>query len=564
MFNFLAQRLKRHLISVLLLLFAFVLIIGIWTLTLGQIVDTKNEFLKSGAHDAASFARAFQEHTERTIESADQAVEFLSYEYLKQGMKLDIPALLNSGVIHGDIFNLFTITDQSGDVILSSKPFARMNLADREHIRVHREQTVQGLFVSKPVLGRVSGKWSIQLTRRIDNPNGTLGGVVVVSMDPFYFTRLYESIQISPNSSVSLVGLDGIVRARRTNNKSEVGQNLAGTQVFRKLNDSDNGTFIANSAIDGRDRIYAYRKLNRYPLIVMVGVDIEDLMQAYLSMRDHALQQALLSTLAIVAFTLLLLTLIHRLMRSKEQAIAANAAKTQFLSTMSHELRTPLNGIIGYAELLQEDLPDNEHRSFAGYILDSGNHLLGLVNSVLHLNKIEAGKMELNLGSVDVQRLIAQAVNTHRASALVKGLAFEVRCAANLPATLVCDRVKTLQVLNNLLHNAIKFTHSGSVCLEAEYADGQLSFHVIDSGPGIPEDMREKVFEEFFQSDTGDSRASEGTGLGLAIVKKFVDLMGGTVSITASASGGARFTFRLPAILPAETHATDSRHAMAA
>lgn len=542
----LIEGLKRHYISALLCLFAAVLIGGIWSVTLDQLADAKRRFLQTGEHDAASFARVFQEHTDRTIESADQAVEFLAYEYLRKGARLNIAELVESGVILGDIFNLFTIVAPDGDVILSNKPFTPVNLADREHIRVHREGMARGLFVSKPVLGRVSGKWSIQLTRRISNPDGSLGGVVVVSMDPFYFTRLYEATQISEHSAVTLVGDDGIVRARRTGDKSEVGQDISGAEVFRKLRASPQGSFTTRSRIDGRERVYAYRKLATYPLIVLVGMDVEDLLQPYVPIRDHAVRQAALSTLAIVAFTVFLIILVRRLQKSREQAIHANEAKTQFLSNMSHELRTPLNGILGYAELLRDELPEGEQKSFAHCIHDSGTHLLSLVNSILQLNKIEAGQTDVNIGEENLRSLVERTVNAHRSSAMAKGLVLDLALDPGAPATFWCDGTKVMQVLHNLLHNAIKFTDSGSVRLEVEPRGDAILFSVSDTGPGIPAGMQAAVFDQFFQVDAGNSRANEGTGLGLAIVRELVLLMGGSVDVSSEAGKGTTFVVVLP------------------
>lgn len=542
------NRLKAAAPAILLCSFAAVLVGGVWSSTQRQIDDARERLLQTAARDASSLARLLEEHSVRTIQSADQAVQFLKYEYMEQGRKLDLAQMVRDGVILGDIFNLYSIVGPNGQLVLSDKPFTPMSVSDREHIRVHRERADVGLFVSKPVLGRLSQKWSIQLTRRIDGRNGEFGGVVVVSMDPFYFTRLYESARIGQHSSVALIGDDGIVRARRSGNSSEIGQDVTTSPLFAQMRDSARGIFIRNSIIDGRERVYAYRRLENYPLKVVVGIDTEDVLGSFEPLRRQLLEQAAGMTLTIAGFTLLLLLLIRRLVRSRAQALSASAAKSQFLSNMSHELRTPLNGILGYAELLRDDLPPGEHRTFARYIHESGEHLQSLVNQILQLNKIEAGRERLVLETVEVRAVVARAVNTHRSSALAKRLALDYSVGSAVPVQAQCDRMKLTQVLNNLLHNAIKFTESGWVHLALDVDEGFLRFEVSDTGPGIEPDLQGHVFEKFFQVDAHNARRNDGTGLGLALVRELVELMGGEVGVHSQPGHGTTFVFTIPCI----------------
>jgi signal transduction histidine kinase len=213
---------------------------------------------------------------------------------------------------------------------------------------------------------------------------------------------------------------------------------------------------------------------------------------------------------------------------------------------MSHELRTPLNGILGYAELLREELPPGEPRDFARIIHDSGLHLLALVNQILQLNKIEAGKERLVLSKVELRPLLVQVLNAHRSSARAKGLALESEIAPDLPEHIECDQVKLLQVLNNLLHNAIKFTNSGWVHLAATPTANGVRFDVSDTGPGIAPEVQSQVFEKFFQVDSSSARPTDGTGLGLALVRELVELMRGEVTLQSLVGSGTTFSFTIP------------------
>jgi two-component system, NarL family, sensor histidine kinase BarA len=526
--------------------FAAVLVAGVWQATFNRIEEGRANLLRSTAADAASLARLLEEHSARTFQSADQAVQFIKHEYVQDGGRLDLPALEKDGVVLGDIFNLYSVVGADGRVLLSSQPFTPTSLADREHFQIHRDNPKIGLYVSKPVMGRVSQKWSIQLTRRIDGPGGQFAGVVVVSMDPFYFTRLYESAHLGPHSTITLIGDDGIVRARQSGTQNQIGLNVSGSPLFAQMLANDDGVMRRPSTIDGRERLFAFRRIGHYPLHVVVGIDTADVLGAYDPIADKMVQQALLVTCAIGGFTVLLLVLIRRLVKSRAQALSASAAKTQFLSNMSHELRTPLNGILGYAELLREELPPGEQREFARIVHDSGNHLLALVNQILQLNKIESGKERLVVDTVELRPLVTQVLNAHRSSARAKGLALESEIAEDAPAHIECDRIKLLQVLNNLLHNAIKFTDSGWVHLAVGACAQGVRFDVSDTGPGIPPDVQSQVFEKFFQVDSSSARPTDGTGLGLALVRELVELMRGDVTLQSLVGSGTTFSFAIP------------------
>jgi len=243
------------------------------------------------------------------------------------------------------------------------------------------------------------------------------------------------------------------------------------------------------------------------------------------------------------------------LAEARDRAEAANRAKSAFLAKMSHELRTPLNGILGYAQLLNRDsaLPD-QHRAGVDVIERSGQHLLGLINDVLDLAKIEAGKLEVRPAPFRLPDLLRSVAALARVEADAKGLAFNADLAPTLPATVHADERRLRQVLLNLVSNAVKFTPRGSVTLRAHAdelnEDGEdrrvvLRFEVVDTGIGIAPEQAERVFLPFEQvADTGGH--SDGTGLGLAISRRLVDLMGGTVGLDSAPSEGSTFTVRLP------------------
>ena len=258
----------------LILVFGLSLLCLIWSGVYYQIDNERQAELRSAIRDTANMARAFEEHTLRTINSADQAALFLKYQYEQAGRNIDIPRYVREGRFANLPFVLLGVIDEHGQFAVSNQvPFVPSNLKDREHFRAHLGADKENLFISKPVLGRSSGKWSIQMTRRANKPDGSLAGVVVVSVDPFYFTEFYSQVDMGKNSNVTLVGLDGIVRARQSGENSAVGQDLNGGMLMAEIVTGNRaGNYTEISSVDGVKRIHSFRVMNNYPLAVVVGV----------------------------------------------------------------------------------------------------------------------------------------------------------------------------------------------------------------------------------------------------------------------------------------------------
>ncbi len=240
---------------------------------------------------------------------------------------------------------------------------------------------------------------------------------------------------------------------------------------------------------------------------------------------------------------------------AKEAAEAASRSKSTFLANMSHELRTPLNAIIGYSEMLQEEAEDTGNASAVAdlqKIHAAGRHLLGLINDILDLSKIEAGKMDLYLETFDAAEMVQGVADTVKPLVEKNGTSLEVSCLPDLGA-LHADMTKTRQALLNLLSNASKFTQGGKVTLEAsrETSGGRewLLFRVRDTGIGMTGEQLARLFRPFTQADASTTRKYGGTGLGLTITRRFCQMMGGDVEVSSESGTGSVFTVRLPAVV---------------
>jgi signal transduction histidine kinase len=240
---------------------------------------------------------------------------------------------------------------------------------------------------------------------------------------------------------------------------------------------------------------------------------------------------------------------LYRELEAKSRELeSASRHKSEFLANMSHELRTPLNAIIGFSEVLAERMVgevNDKQAEYLGDILESGRHLLNLINDILDLSKIEAGRMELDLGEVDLPGSIAGMLTLVRERAGRKSIALEADVAA-APATIRADERKVKQVLLNLLSNALKFTpEGGRIDVRTRLVDGSVEVAVTDTGVGIAPEDQAAVFEEFRQVGSAEGR-SGGTGLGLAISRKFIELHGGTLGVHSELGKGSTFAFTLP------------------
>ncbi len=540
------------------LLIAMLLIVLLWLgifQTIKVLEDTKRI---DAAQDVSNVARVFEEHVSRTIRETDKTLLFLRVNYEANPLAFNLAKWVQDDEFKTDILVQFALIGPDGIMIESNVGIAktRIDLSDREHFKVHVGSTKDELFISRPVLGRASGKWSIQLSRRIRNPDGSFAGVLVGSIDPTFLSRFYDGIDLGENAATTLVGLDGAIRARGGSKLNPLGLDLKKSEVFNLIKSARFGVFTEKDPIDNTSRLVAYRSVGQFPLIVMVGQAEADI----LHLNDVNRKACYFLGICLTLLVVLLMLAMHRkasldatvsvLAAERDRSEAANKAKSDFLAVMSHEIRTPMNAILGLSSsLLNQPLPDAD-RKLIKLINEEGDRLLVILNDILDYSKMEAGKMHLEKMTFCPNDITTSVVNIAGPRGVAKGLKIECSFDPLLPVALDGDAGRLRQVLLNLVSNAIKFTTTGKIiietrCVSRNERSAAIEWVVCDTGIGIAPEHIGGLFSDFVQADSSIRRSFGGSGLGLSISKRIIQQMGGNISIKSAPWQGTEVSFRV-------------------
>lgn len=467
------------------------------------------------------------------------------------------------------------VVGPDGGLIFSSSGSGapQVDLTNQPHFIAHRNNPNAGLIVD-PLPADAAGK-TIEVSRGRETADGHFAGEVVLRLRPANLISLNREIDLGQRGVILIAGLDGMIRAgfdqNHPNGLFGVGIDLLGLPYPDHLDPGGSTTYTRQGRVDGVTRLITVRRLTDYPLRVLVGLDLDDVMGPTRSHIRLIERTGFGATILIVILTMLLSREVWRrtnreielaydrdrlvlaqaqieadrarlaetnrqLQASKESEDVANQARSQFLAQMSHELRTPLHAIIGFSELIQDQAPAKPSSPpIAGYaadILSSGRHLLALINAILDISKVESGTATLRETDFQVADLARSSLMSIRAQAEARNIAIDL----DLPEPLIqmrADWTRLLQVLINLLSNAVRFSpDNGRIAMGVKKTEThELVFAITDYGIGMTEAEIQIALEPFGQVDNTLSRSFQGTGLGLPLAKRFAELHGGRLQI---------------------------------
>lgn len=524
----------------LITLFGFITLCLLW-LTIDYIIENdKKKELADAVTVTQNLARAFEEHTLRTIISTDQMVMFLKYQYEKEGRAIDMAPYHSEGDLGLQPFVLLSIADENGDLIISNQePFVFSNISDREHFRVHIAKDSGKLFISQPVLGRSSGKWSIQMTRRINKSDGSFGGAAIVSLDPFYFTHFYQQLDLGKGASIALVGLDGIVRAWQSDKGSDSDIVNGDSPLRSHLAVSNAGYYSAISTADGINRINSYRALIDYPFVVVVGMAEDEVLSDFYQRRVRYYGIAIILTLFILSVCGTLIYVLYNrrkaeyIRNAQRHKIEAELARMDRLNlvgemaaSIGHEVRNPMTTVRGYLQFFQRKDEFAKHGEQLSIMIEEIDRANSIITEFLALAKDKTLTMKKgNLNDcVKALHLLLQADAFHRGHNLRMEL-------GEIP-DFDFDEKEIRQMILNLVRNGMEAMDSNGVVMIRTYVDsGQLKLVIEDSGSGIPNEVIPKLGTPFVTTK------DDGTGLGLAVCYRVAERHGAKIEVSTGPNG---------------------------
>jgi signal transduction histidine kinase/CheY-like chemotaxis protein len=701
------RRVRIGALQIVILIAALVLVGLTWGFTLVSVDTEEREARAHAEGNVANLSRALEWQLNRQLLAIDQTLQILAAEWRNDPAKFDPAVWKRRSTLLGDVSLQVYVLDTQGFVISSTRPdLLGLDMSDRDYFQAQRASRRAGLFVGPAIRWKATGRWEINLSRRLERDDTLFAGAIVVTYDPWALTSMLEQVDLGSRGLIALLGSDGAIRALVSPYQLAPGEDISGSTMFRQAVQRQQGVWTGPSAPDGVERVHAFRRLADQDLTIVIGVDRADalrtamswaanarlfafgisgmvMLMAFLLMREvnaartrenrlandrvvleHAYGEAesakaqaeartnqLQATLSgmsdgvmmldeqlrvmqwnepFAAFTgvppgvLMVGTPMEVLLRAQAQAgefgpvdveaevrrrmavlrgrravgvserarpngrtvelrrsalpsggyvtvysditarkqveeaqkaarrLAEEATeqKSRFVAIVSHEIRTPLNAVVNSLTLLdQSGLSPVQHR-LTDTARQAGDALLDLINDILELSKMEAGRLAMRPTLFDIRPVLEGVQDMFRAEAEARGIRIVLDMAADVPGRILTDCGRLRQVLMNFVSNASKFSLPGEVTIRTARTvindQHCILLSVRDQGPRIPDREASQLFQPFSRLDNARSSGAPGTGLGLAICERLTRLMGGEIGVGPAPTGGNEFWLTLP------------------
>jgi signal transduction histidine kinase len=542
--------------------FGAIVVTLLWVAIAWDVHRERERALAAAGADTANLARAFEEHILRTVVGLDQTLLFVKAQYERDPARFDFARSVAASAILRQVSSQIGMIGADGILMQTTVDGAvPLDLSDREHFRVHRDDSGIGLFISKPIFGRVTKRWSIQLTRRLDRADGGFDGVLVLSLDAGYLGDFYDSIDVGRGGVVLLAGRDGIIRASATQSSEALGQKIVAGELAETMAVADGvGTTTVTGPLDDVRRIVSHRSPAAVPLVVVVGrAEADILAQVESTTVNYTLVGLTLSTV-VAAAVLLLFRLVRqqdetaRHLREKKQELfdsrerlRSYVADLERIAEMAaHDLQEPLRRVVAYAQLLATHSSDtgldDEAKGFLSHMVEGAHRMRALVRELEDFVSVE----HLPLSSCQVSSAEVLGAACERLSEVLRNTD-AVILTDPLPEV-VADKRFLVEVFTLLIDNAVRFRAQDRLpeirISATATGNGGIVFSVRDNGVGIDSREAGRMFEIWHRP----YRLTEGggTGMGLALARRLIERLGGRIWVESELGEGSVFRFLLP------------------
>jgi signal transduction histidine kinase/ActR/RegA family two-component response regulator len=456
----------------------------------------------------------------------------------------------------------FRIFDTEGnDLYVSGPVVPHHNVADRSYFLCAKARTNGELCYSEAIVGKITGKPVVVIAKQLVDNAGKFKGVLIGVLEINYFTQMFSRLDLGSSGAVALRrNEDGALVARWPDAPEALNTPFKATHPLHSWLKSGEikGTLRQVAQTDGVERLYAFQRLQNSPFFIVAGRAANEYLAQW---RQMAIISIILTSIALLGLAFFLRRhwqarqqdLLHsvELAEARDAAEAASRAKSTFLANMSHELRTPMNAIIGMTGLALRHTSDPKLHDQLNKVTQASHHLLHVINDILDISKIEADRLTLEQANFKLGVVLENLMSLVSQRISEKSLKLRVHVAPEIATQpYLGDPLRLGQILLNLVGNSLKFTEHGEISVRANLAEDNLNdvllrFEVMDTGIGISDENRQRLFTAFEQADGSITRKYGGTGLGLAISKRLVEMMGGEIGVISNTGPGSTFWFTI-------------------